>query len=372
MDSITQASLGALCGEITLRKQLGWKGMAWGFFFGTLPDLDIIVYPWLDKIQKLSWHRGLSHSILLCFVAALVFGWLLAKIHHKKGVTQRQATWFIFITWVTHISIDCFTSYGTQILEPFSNHRVSWNNMSIIDISFTLPMLLGLLLVLFFKKTSPMRTVIGRAVAVWLCLYATASFTLKVKAKACFEEQLARHGIRPERMVTAPTLSNIFLWRMLAEADGQYHIAYWSLFDDHNRPFRITSTPQGHEFLRPLQHHPEAEQLIWFAKGWHKVVADPGQPDILLFIDMRFTEMVTPESKAPVFVWRLQQQADGLDFQQASFRRKDQASDVLNYLWQRIRGGAPDWMTAPWPWETTQQPNAVREQRLRSDPPEAE
>ena len=154
MDSITQAALGGLCGEMTLRKQLGWKAMAWGVFIGTLPDLDIIAYPWLDKVQQLSWHRGMSHSILMCFVAALVLGWLLAKIHRKRGVTQRQATWFVFITWLTHVAIDCFTSYGTQIFEPFHNHRFALNNMSIIDISFTLPMLAGLLLVLFFKKSS--------------------------------------------------------------------------------------------------------------------------------------------------------------------------------------------------------------------------
>jgi inner membrane protein len=354
MDSITQAALGGLCGEMTLRKQLGWKAVAWGLFIGTLPDLDIIVYPWLDKMQRLSWHRGLSHSILMCLLAALVLGWLLARLHHKKGVTRRQATWFVFITWVTHVAIDCFTSYGTQIFEPFSNHRFALNNMSIIDISFTLPMLLGLLLVLFFKRDSRVRTGIGRAVAVWLCLYATASFVLKHQANRYFEKQLATHGIQPSRVMTAPTISNILLWRMLAESDGQYHIAYWSFFDDPGRPDRIDSTPTGHQTLTPLAHHPQAEKLTWFAKGWHKVVADPANGGTLLFIDMRFTEIVTPESKAPVFAWQLFEQPDGLDFRQVSFRDRSNAGETLDYLWQRIQGGAPDWMATPWPWETPQ------------------
>ena len=352
MDSITQAALGGLCGEMTLRKQLGWKAVAWGLFFGTLPDLDIIVYPWLDPMEKLSWHRGLSHSMLMCLVAALVLGWLLAKLHHKKGVTQRQATWFVFITWVTHVAIDCFTSYGTQIYEPFSSYRFALNNMSIIDLSFTLPMLLGLLLVLFFKKTSLWRTGIGRAAALWLCLYTTASFTLKYQANAYFEKQLTARGITPTRMMTAPTISNILLWRMLAESDGQYHIAYWSFFDEPGRSCRIDSTPKGHELLEPLEHHPEVQKLIWFAKDWHMVVADPQHPQSPLFIDMRFTEMVTPESKAPVFVWHLTEDADGLNFRQASFRDRSNAKQTINYLWQRIQGNAPHWMAAPWPWET--------------------
>jgi len=351
MDSITQAALGGLCGEMTLRKQLGWKAVAWGGFIGTLPDLDIIAYPWLDKVQQLSWHRGISHSILMCFLAALVLGWLLAKIHRKRGVTQRQATWFVFITWVTHVAIDCFTSYGTQIFEPFHNHRFALNNMSIIDISFTLPMLAGLLLVLFFKKSSPTRTIIGRTAAIWLCLYTTASFTLQHQANVYFKKQLSAHGITPARMMTAPTISNIFLWRMLAESEGDYHIAYWSFFDKPDRPCRIDTTPSGHTLLKPLKNYPQAQKLTWFAKDWHKVVADPANGGSLLLIDMRFTEIVTPEVKSPVFVWQLIEQSDTLDFRQVSFRDRSKVGETLDYLWQRIQGNAPLWMAAPWPWE---------------------
>ena len=350
MDSITQAALGGLCGEMTLRKQLGWKGVAWGLFIGTLPDLDIIIYPWLDKVQKLSWHRGISHSILICFLAAIILGWLIAKIHHKKEVTTKQATWFVFITWATHVAIDCFTSYGTQILEPFSHYRFALNNMSIIDISFTLPMLIGLLLVLFFKKESPTRTAIGRIVALWLCLYASASFVIKQQANNYFENQLALRGIEATRMMTAPTISNIFLWRMLAESDGQYHIAYWSIFDDSDRPCRIDRTPSGHPLLAPFKDDPHVQKLTWFARDWHKVVEDPANGGSLLFIDMRFTEIVTPDIKSPVFVWQLIEQSDVVDFRQVSFRDRSNAGETLNYLWQRIRGNAPEWMTAPWPW----------------------
>ncbi len=350
MDSITQAALGGLCGEMTLRKQLGWKGMAWGLLIGTLPDLDIIVYPWLDKIQKLSWHRGVSHSILMCFIAALVLGWLLAKLHRKQGVTRKQATWFVFVTWVTHVAIDCFTSYGTQIFEPFHDHRFAFNNMSIIDISFTLPMLAGIILTLFFSKESSTRTIIGRVAAIWLCLYTAASFGLKYQAQTYFEKHLKAQGITPTRMMTAPTLSNILLWRMLAESGEHYHIAYWSVFDQPTRPCRIDSTPKGHKPLEPIKHHPEATQLIWFTKGWHKVIEDPQKENALLLVDMRFTEMVTPKRKSPVFTWQLTEQSGNLDFDQVSFREKSKASETLEYLWQRIQGKAPGWMSGSWPW----------------------
>lgn len=351
MESITQGALGALCGEITLRKQLGWKGIAWGIFLGTLPDLDILVYPWLEPAERLLWHRGLSHSILICIIASFVFGWLLAKLHRKKGVTFKQATGFVFLTWFTHVLIDCFNSYGTQIYEPFTSHRFALNNMAIIDLAFTLPMLVSILLVLFHDKKSKTRTRIGRIAAIWLCLYTAASFTIKYQAKQYFNKQLNARGIKPTRMMTSPTISNIFLWRMLAESEGQYHIAYWSIFDDEDRPCRIESTPNGHSTLDPLRKYPETGKLIWFAEGFYKIVQDPENPGSVLFIDMRFGEMVTDDSKRPPFVWRLTEESNQLKFQTVGYRKNVSISKTLTHLWQRIQGNAPDWMQVPWPWE---------------------
>ena len=80
-------------------------------------------------------------------------------------------------------------------------------------------------------------------------------------------------------------------------------------------------------------------------------MADPANGGSLLLIDMRFTEIVTPEVKSPVFVWQLIEQSDTLDFRQVSFRDRSKVGETLDYLWQRIQGNAPLWMAAPWPWE---------------------
>ncbi|BDS06349.1 membrane protein [Oceaniferula spumae] len=354
MDSLTQATLGALCGEITMRKQLGWKAPAWGFFWGTLPDLDIIASPFLEPLDRLGWHRGLSHSLLVMLAATIIFGYLLAKLHHKKGITPVQAGWFIFLTWSTHVTIDCFTTYGTQIYEPFSDARVAWNNMSIIDLFFTVPMLLALILVLFFKKESPARTWIGRTAAIWLCCYVAASFYIKDLAREHFEKELAAQGITASKMVTAPTLSNIFLWRMVAESEGNYHIGYWSIFDSDDRDTAFDQIPAKHEDLGTFAESAEVQKLIWFSQGWYQVIRSNNDPDSLLFIDMRFTEMHTPGKKAPVFVWKVTREGNDYQFRQVSFRENVDMKSTLGYLRERIRGDAPDWMQGSWPWETDQ------------------
>lgn len=351
MDSVTQAALGALCGELTMRKQLGWKAPMWGLFWGTLPDLDIIAMPFLDPIERLGWHSGLSHSILVIIIATVIFGYLLAKLHRKKGITPVQAGWFIFLTWSTHVLIDCFTTYGTQIYEPFSNTRVAFNNISIIDLSFTLPMLLALLLVLFFKKESPARTWIGRSAAIWLCLYTSASFYIKQLANEHFEQQLADRGIVPTRMMTAPTLTNIFLWRMLAESDGQYYISYWSVFDAADRDDALDQIPSGHHHLGEFSNSAEVKKLIWFSQDWHQVIPIKEDPDSLLVIDMRFSESHSSEKKIPAFAWKVTRSGDAYTFKSVSYRDGIKPKETLAFLWQRIQGKAPDWMQGRWPWE---------------------
>jgi len=79
MDSITQAALGAAIGEVVLGKKIGSKAMLWGAIAGTLPDLDIIFLPLYNEVQRISIHRGYSHSIMV----SLILGTLLAGIFYK-------------------------------------------------------------------------------------------------------------------------------------------------------------------------------------------------------------------------------------------------------------------------------------------------
>jgi hypothetical protein len=52
MDSITQASLGAAVAYASWHRQLGKPALLWGAAIGTIPDLDVLLYPFLDDIQS--------------------------------------------------------------------------------------------------------------------------------------------------------------------------------------------------------------------------------------------------------------------------------------------------------------------------------
>ena len=60
----------------------------------------------------------------------------------RKALSWRQTYLACLDTgYATHGLLDACTSYGTQLFWPFSDERVAWNNSSIVDPLFTLPIL---------------------------------------------------------------------------------------------------------------------------------------------------------------------------------------------------------------------------------------
>ena len=74
---------------------------------GTLPDLDVVMRPWLTNAEFILSHRGLSHGLLTAMLGAIPLTWLLRTCHHLSWARAYPATSLI---WLTHILIDCLTS----------------------------------------------------------------------------------------------------------------------------------------------------------------------------------------------------------------------------------------------------------------------
>ena len=79
MDSFTQLTFGAACGEAILGKKAGRKALIWGAILGTLPDLDVFI-PLGSPVDDFVYHRGFSHSLFLLTALSPVFAWLITKV----------------------------------------------------------------------------------------------------------------------------------------------------------------------------------------------------------------------------------------------------------------------------------------------------
>ena len=359
MDSITQATLGALCGEVILGRKLGNKAVLWGALFGTLPDLDIIAYPFLSFAEQLMWHRGFSHSILMTFIATFLFGWLMHRKYAKEGLSFKRLSFFIFLTWGTHILIDCFNTYGTQIMEPFSHDRFSINNISIMDPFFTVPLIIGLIAIAFMNRLSPKRIKIGWIVTGWLCVYFSLSLIVKYVAGNEFEQRLADNDITYNKMMTAPTIGNIFLWRMVARDDEHFYVSYWSIFDGKSDTDKINKFKQGHELDEQFKDSEDFQTMIWFAQGWHKTYQLPNEPNSIYIVAVNMSEIGIERDDGvtelrPAFVWKVTNTDNGYEAERPFKLSKDGGSHIwkaLGSLIDRIPGETDEWMSGTWSWD---------------------
>lgn len=214
MDGITQAVLGAAIAEAGFRRELGPKAITVGAICGFLPDLDLLSAlsgPWGSMIH----HRGFTHSVFFAPLVAPLLGWLAWRWAKRRGTVfawGHLAFWTVF----THPLLDVFTSFGTQLLFPASNHRFAVDGVAVVDPLYTLPLMAALLLAYIYRK----RPNIGR-LATQAMLVATTGYLLlgtfqSHKAKRFAQEQLSREGFAPTKVRATPTLLNIWLWRIIA------------------------------------------------------------------------------------------------------------------------------------------------------------
>jgi inner membrane protein len=341
MDSITQAALGAAVAEAGFgRSRLGNKAILWGIALGTLPDLDVLAYPWLDQMQQLYWHRGISHSLFFILLASPLFGWLIHRFHRSR-VSLLRASLTVAAILLTHVLIDVFTVYGTSVFEPFSQVRVGFNNLFIIDPLYTLPLLAGLLVAWFCQTDSPLRSRANATGLILSTLYVVWSLGAKTWADQQFAKALNEQGIPFTQRMSSPTPFNTFLWRSLAANEEYLWIGYFSIFD---RPGKIhfDRLPRNLSLLEGTTDTRAVQTLAWFSNGYHRATMENGQ---LVMSDWRFGEirphfdpLGATDPVAPIFSWALSQDESGkwiITQRRPNLRR----AEVLPALWKRAVGG---------------------------------
>lgn len=325
MDSITQAALGAAVAEAGMGgRRLGNRAIVWGVVLGTLPDLDVVVYPWLDEASRLAWHRGWSHSLLGITLVSPLLAWLVVTLH-RGGVGFARALATVWLVLATHVLIDVFTVYGTMVFLPFSDTRIATNNLFIIDPLFTVPLLAGVVAAACLRKESTWRHRANLGGLAVCTLYAVWSFGAKEVATARFRENLP--GNQVLRLMTTPTPFNTLLWRCLAETPEDFQVGYWSLLAP-DRPIRWKSLPKNHEALGSLSDTDSLRTLAWFSDGFFGAANDGGA---VVVSDWRFGEFFSESGPRAVFSWTLT--PDAIEFRRGSVRR-----DSLKVLQDRLLG----------------------------------
>ena len=338
VDSLTQLTLGAAVGEAALGRKIGNKAPLWGAAFGTLPDLDVIVNPFVTELTALAFHRGLTHSLLFALVGAPIFAWLVHRIHRRSEASWRDWTVMIGLALLTHVALDCLTSYGTQVLYPFSDVRVALPSVFIIDPAYTLPLAGGLLWgIARHGARSRMRwraTMVGIAVSTAYLLF---TLTVKVHVEQVFSNSLQEQGLPHTEVFTKATPFNSVLWSGIVSTDEGVWTGYYSILDaDQSVSFQFT--PRNAHLLDGHRDDPAVETIQWFSKGYYTVSRSG---DTLFMHDLRFgrSDLGLTDEGSYLFTFRLQPNASG---RYTGLHQLDPSvdtdGDLLRQFVDRIRG----------------------------------
>jgi membrane-bound metal-dependent hydrolase YbcI (DUF457 family) len=99
-----------------------------------LPDADNAA-SLLGSATYLRIHRGLSHSLLGISVSSLVVALLFARFGRWKDA--KRLFLLALVGQVSHVILDLLNAYGTQVLQPFSDARLSLDLLFVVDLVFT-------------------------------------------------------------------------------------------------------------------------------------------------------------------------------------------------------------------------------------------
>ncbi len=211
MDPLSQAVFGANLSQcFTSKKHFKVATLA-GVLGGLFPDIDVLIRSSTDPLLALQFHRHFTHSLFMVAPMALpvaLFVWLL----FRKSISFKYVFFYAFLGVLTHGLLDSCTSYGTQLLWPFSTARIAWNNISIIDPLLTIPALVG---VIWADRKKNRR--IAHGTFVFMILYLLFGvYQRDLATKAATEIAKARQHIFT-RIEAKPSMGNLFLWRTLYE-----------------------------------------------------------------------------------------------------------------------------------------------------------
>jgi len=220
MDTLTHALSGALLARATTPKDAPpdsiRRRVAAGFFACAAPDLDFVI-GYFGPVEYLLNHRGVTHSLLLLPLWALLYSWILAKVLREPG-GWRALYGVAALGLGLHIAGDVITSFGTMVLAPFSDWRAQIGTTFIIDLWFSGIILAGLALSAILRRSRWPAV----AASVFLVGYVGFQYVQKQKATEFGERYAQAQGLRDASVNVQARHVSPFNWTVFV-SDAETH-----------------------------------------------------------------------------------------------------------------------------------------------------
>ena len=267
MDPVTQGAFGAIFAQTISNKKKILIGSIVGCFAGLAPDLDIFIRSTSDPLLKLEHHRQFTHSLIFIPIGALIVT-LFSRILFKKYLCWRETYLFSLLGYATHGLLDSCTSYGTQLLWPFSEERISWNYISVVDPFLTIPIILALIFAIIMKNK--LTAFFG---IIYILIYLTFGAFQENRAESAGKIIANFRAHESKNLTVKPSLGNLFLWKTIYEDSGFYYVDAVRLFSksEYCQGTKIKKLDLLNDFLdlnKNSQQYKDIKRFDWFSQGY--------------------------------------------------------------------------------------------------------
>lgn len=337
MDSLTQIVLGAATAEAVVGRKLGNKALLLGAIAGTIPDLDVIAAPFLSPVQELVFHRSFSHSLLFAGFGGALFAYGAWKLFSWKKIQFRDLFWVFSLCFLTHILLDTCTTWGTQLLWPFTSYGYALYNVFVVDPFYTLPFLGCVIAVAFLSRTHAWRVRINTLGLLLSSAYLGAGLLLQQQAARVFQNNLNQQEIVVDQMITKTTPFNIVLWTCTVKTADGYYTGFYSFFDADTQ-VEFVFEPGQEALLTPYVNYPEVRTLLQVTKGFYTMERTENGVQMNDLRFGKFNGWQGEEKGEYVFKYTLEPQEAGPPIITQVNYRKPIDGDYLRAFMRRVMG----------------------------------
>jgi inner membrane protein len=294
MDIVTQGFLGATVTQLVAKKEHVRKATFIGMFAGVVADADVFIRSTTDPLLSLEFHRHFTHSIFFIPIGAFIV-FILLWPFLRNQLSPRYLYLYCFSGYLLSGFIDACTSYGTHLLWPVIDSRISWHIISIIDPIFTTILIISVIVVYKTKKT-----IYSRYGLLLAASYLLVNVLQLNRAESLIFQLAEKRGHTIENMMVKPTIGNNVLWRSVYLYDDHFYIDAVRV-GMNKQVYQGTSIKQFNldESLPMLDTnsilYKDIERFEYFSDGF--VSEFPGKPEILG--DIRYS--MDPLSDIPLW-----------------------------------------------------------------------
>jgi inner membrane protein len=338
MDPLTQGVVGVTAAQLVSERKHKVAAAAIGFFSGMAADLDVLISSSEDPLLFLEFHRHFTHSLVFIPIGALLctlaFRLVFRSWFKRNNLSFKTTYLFSIAGYATHALLDVCTTYGTQLFWPFTDMRVTWNTVSVIDPLFTVPLMI-LVFTAVYKRSSKLAW-IGTCYAF---LYLGLGGLQNKRAESVAQELALSRGHTPLNLGVKPSMANLIVWKSVYEYQGRYYVDAIRVFAN-TKVYQGTSVAKldlGTHFswlVASSQQAKDVERFRWFSNQY--LGLDPSNSNRI--IDIRYS-MIPNEVTGMWGIVLSDKKGEKEHVEWTTNRPKGkQATQKIRQLWGMING----------------------------------